>query len=52
MVILSKMAVYYCSICFITLASGSTVVQYLTHNPKIKGSNPATGTGREKKYKK
>ncbi len=26
---------------------GSTVVEHLTHNPMIDGSNPATGTGRE-----
>jgi hypothetical protein len=28
---------------------GSTVVEYLTHNPKIEGLNPAIGTGRERK---
>jgi hypothetical protein len=29
-----------------------TKVQHLTHNPKIKGLNPTTGTEREKKGKK
>ncbi len=33
---------------FITLDPGSTGVGHSTHNPKIGGSNPATGTGREK----
>jgi hypothetical protein len=27
---------------------GSKVVEHWTHNPKIKDSNPAIGTGREK----
>jgi hypothetical protein len=29
----------------------STVVQHSTHNPKVKGSNPAAGAGREKMEK-
>ncbi len=32
---------------FITFAPGSTVVEHSTHNPKIEGLNPTTGTGRE-----
>jgi hypothetical protein len=27
---------------------GSTVVEHSTHNPKVEGTNPATGTRREK----
>ncbi len=30
------------------LVPGSTVVEHLTHNHKIQGSNPATGFGRYK----
>jgi hypothetical protein len=37
---------------FVTFAPGSTVVEYSTHNPKIEGLNPTTGTGEEKKVKK
>ncbi len=33
------------------LCSDSTVVECLTHNPKIVGQNPATGTGRDKMTK-
>ncbi len=33
-----------------TLASGSIVVKHLTQNPKIKGSDHAPGTGREKTF--
>jgi hypothetical protein len=33
--------------CLISLASSeSTVVEHLTHNPKIRGLNPTTGTKR------
>jgi hypothetical protein len=28
------------------LCLNSTAVEHFTHNPKIKGSNPASGTGR------
>ncbi len=28
----------------------SKVTENATHNPKIEGSNPATGTGRENAY--
>jgi hypothetical protein len=31
---------------------GGTVVENFTYNPKFKGSNPTTGTGREKIVKK
>jgi hypothetical protein len=30
----------------------NTVVEYLTHKPKIEESNPTTNAGREKKAKK
>ncbi len=30
----------------------STVADHSTHNPKIEGSNPTTGTGKEKMTKK
>ncbi len=29
----------------------STLVEHSTHNPKVKGSNPAAGAGREKMEK-
>jgi hypothetical protein len=29
----------------------SSVVEHLTHNPKVNGSNPSTGTGKQKKAK-
>jgi hypothetical protein len=31
-----------------TMCPGGTVVQHSAHNPRIKGSYPASGTGREK----
>jgi len=31
-----------------SLCRGSTVVGHLTQSPKFKGSNPTTGTGRER----
>jgi hypothetical protein len=37
---------------FIVQAPGSTMVEHSTHNSKIKGSNPATGTRREKMTRK
>jgi hypothetical protein len=33
-------------------SSRSTAAEHLSHNPKIEGSNPATGSGREKINKK
>ncbi len=32
---------------FITLAPGSTGVEYSTHNTRVEGSNTVTRTGRE-----
>ncbi len=37
---------------FIRLYPGSSVAENTTHNPKIKGSNPATGAERDKNSKK
>ncbi len=36
---------------FIALGPGSKGVEHSTHNPKIWGLNPATGTGRQKRKK-
>jgi hypothetical protein len=36
----------------VALCPGSTGVENSTYNPKFKGSNPTTGTGREKIAKK
>jgi hypothetical protein len=33
--------IFYC------VLGGSTVVEHSTHNPKIEGSNPSAGSGRE-----
>ncbi len=39
---------FYKVSCNYWLWTGSTVAEHSTHNPKIKGSNPAPGLGREK----
>jgi hypothetical protein len=36
---------------FVTLGLGSTLADLSTHNPKIKGLNPAIATGRKKMRK-
>ncbi len=43
---------YASNCCFVWLCPCNTVVIFLTHNPTIKGSNPAIGTGRENNVKK
>jgi hypothetical protein len=46
------MIVNYDNITFIVQATGITVVQHLTHIPKIKSTNPANSAKRENSKKR
>jgi len=41
---------FYCMTSWLWI--GAAVVEHATHNPMIEGSNPATGTSREKMTEK